>query len=112
MDGTAADDDYRIEVGRRIAQARKEAQMRQEDLARELGVSVRTIYAYESGETPPHRNLRQIADILGRPVDWFRDEPELAVDLADIREAAAETVALLREIREEVRGLRADLKLA
>lgn len=63
---------YALEVARRIAQARKEADgMTQRELADLLGVTERSVAAYESGEVIPYRFMRDLERFLNRPVGWF-----------------------------------------
>ena len=60
------------EIGRRIADARKEAGgMTQEELAQLLKVAPRTMQAYEQGEIVPYNRLRDLERLLDRPAAWF-----------------------------------------
>lgn len=62
------------EIGARIAQARREAGgMSQQELGDLIHprVSVRSIQAYEAGDTIPYRYLRELERVLGRPAAWF-----------------------------------------
>lgn len=70
------------EIGRRIAQARNEAGLTQEQLAELAPFSYRSLQDYEQGVTIPYRQMREISKILGRPVEWFLhgdDEEEQSV---------------------------------
>ncbi len=59
-------------VGRRIAQARREAGgMTQETLAELLCVCRRSVQAYEAGERIPYRHLPRLAAVFERPASWF-----------------------------------------
>ena len=58
-------------IGERIATARREAGLRQEDLADLIGVATRTVQNYEAGSTSAHRHIRQIAEITGTSVGWL-----------------------------------------
>jgi transcriptional regulator with XRE-family HTH domain len=64
-------DEYALEVGRRIVQARKEKNMTQVELARKIGVSQRSAQAYENGEVIPYRQLKKLSRALGRPQEWI-----------------------------------------
>lgn len=56
----------------RIARARLEAALTQQELAREAGCSVFSIGKYERGErTPRGPVLRRIAAATGKPLEWF-----------------------------------------
>lgn len=60
------------EIGSRIAESRKEAGgMSQVELGELVGVTVRSIQAWESGEVIPYRYLRALESALGRPAAWF-----------------------------------------
>jgi transcriptional regulator with XRE-family HTH domain len=64
-------DDYALEVGRRIVQARKELSLTQVELARKIGVSQRSAQAYENGEVIPYRHLKQLSRALKRTPEWI-----------------------------------------
>jgi len=57
----------------RIRQARDEAGFTQEQMAPMIGVTLRTLSRYESGETTrvSVEKLEQIAIVTGKPVSWF-----------------------------------------
>ncbi len=96
------------EIGRRIVQARKEAGgMTQRELAELLGVTERSVIAYEHGDVIPYRFLDKLESALGRSAGWFLHGEETAVDSADKR--FVEVVALLKELREEVQRLEAKI---
>lgn len=60
------------EIGRRIAQARQEAGgMTQRELGELVGVTDRSIIAYEKGEVVPYRLLPKLESALGRTAAWF-----------------------------------------
>jgi PAS domain S-box-containing protein len=86
-------------VGRRIAQARKEAGLTQQELADRVGVTRRSVQGYESGAIAPYRHLDRLAEVLGRSREWLvsdgtGDVPaELKAELRDlIREELLETL--------------------
>lgn len=90
-------------IGQRIAQARKEAGMTQEDVADVATFSRRSLQDYESGATLPYKHLREISALLGRPVGWFLrgDEEPPAPDpdhLARIEAGLAEIRGLLAKL--------------
>lgn len=101
MDGDAPSHRQRArEIGERVAKARRESGgMTQKDLAQQLGISARTVQAYEQGEIIPYKNLRPLESLLGRPAAWFLygDDALQATD-----EQHAETVALLRDLHMKV----------
>ena len=60
------------EIGKRIALARNEAGgMTQRELADLIGVTERSVSAYERGEVVPFRFIRQLESALARPAAWF-----------------------------------------
>ena len=81
------------EIGARIALARNERGMTQEELAGAATFSKRSLQDYETGVTIPYKHLRELSSLLGREVEWFlRGETEIDVDRltgleAQLREA-------------------------
>jgi DNA-binding XRE family transcriptional regulator len=65
--GGGREDPELQELGRRIAQARAAAQLTQQDLADELGVTRRSVQGYEAGAVAPYRHLERLADVLACP---------------------------------------------
>jgi transcriptional regulator with XRE-family HTH domain len=60
------------EIGKRIAQARREADgMTQRELADLLAVTERSVAAYEAGDVVPYRFMRQLEEVLQRPAAWL-----------------------------------------
>jgi transcriptional regulator with XRE-family HTH domain len=60
-----------LAVGRRIASARKNKGLRQEDLGDLLGVTKEAVSAWERGRSSPHLKLQRIAEVLDVPVEWL-----------------------------------------
>ena len=95
---------HAVEVGRRIAQARKEVNgrgMTQRELADLLGVSERSVAAYETGEVIPYRFMKDLERVLDRPVAWFLHGAEVV----DRDEQLVEVLTQLRALRADVRRL-------
>lgn len=67
----ARSEEYAAQVGERIVIARKEAALTQVELAELVGVSQRSMQAYENGEVVPYRKMRDIARILEKPVEYL-----------------------------------------
>lgn len=59
------------QIGERIAQARHEAGLTQEELAEAVGVSQRAVQLWEAGDNVPFRRLSRIGEIVGRSVLWL-----------------------------------------
>lgn len=95
-------DNHAVEVGRRIAQARKEFDgkgMKQRELADLLGVSERSVAAYESGEVIPYRFIRELEQYLGRPAAWILH----GTNVVDRDEQMFEILREIKLLRAEVR---------
>jgi transcriptional regulator with XRE-family HTH domain len=58
-------------IGRRIARARKERGLTQEELAALIGVSPRSIQGYEAGSVVPYRRLARLAAVCNRDIGWL-----------------------------------------
>ncbi|HEX8931836.1 MAG TPA: helix-turn-helix transcriptional regulator [Patescibacteria group bacterium] len=88
------------ELGLRIKQARHNAQMSQEELGKFIGVSDKSISAYEQGRsTPPIHKLKKIAEYTIHPLSYFTLEENLDAligrKLTKIEEDLAEVKAIL-----------------
>ena len=85
------DRETRRRIGAKIAQARKEHGLTQEDFAKQLGVTVRSLQNYESGAVVPYRHFRQMELVTNKRSGWF-----LHTDQAD-GTAAVHAMSELRE---------------
>jgi len=93
------------EIGSRIAQARKETGgMTQRELAELIGVTERSIAAYEAGDVVPYRFLRDLERVLGVEAAWLLHGDEV-MKTAESRQLD-EMLVMLRELRTEVDALR------
>ena len=64
-----------IKIGNKIKEARKRTKMTQEELAGAVGVSDKSISAYESERiSPPIKILEKIAEKTGSPLTYFFEE--------------------------------------
>lgn len=88
-------------VGDRIRQARQEAGLTQDELSDLIGVGMRQVQYYESGESNPYRTLRRIAEATGKSVGWL-----LHGDPVTEPAEGAEILALVHRVLEELRALR------
>jgi len=80
-------------LSQRIRNARKEARLSQAELAFAIGVSDKSVSAYEQGRSqPPFEKLKKIAQCTKRPLGYFTDE--------ETNESAI--VAKLRSIEQEL----------
>lgn len=95
-------------IGRRIAQARKEAGMTQEDVADVASFSRRSLQDYEAGTTIPYKHLREISDLLQREVAWFLHGEPAAPEpspVAPTLDQLLERVEGLEDTLDEIRRL-------
>ncbi len=86
----------------RIREARRNAHLSQDDLGRAIGVSDKSVSAYEQGRsTPPINKLKKIALSTNHPLAYFtqedNDDALLASKLAGIERELAEVKRLLIE---------------
>lgn len=88
-------------IGIKIKQARTAKRITQEDLARAIGVSDKSISAYESGRvSPPFPVLEKIADSTDHSLHFFvEDSPEstLLAKLNEVEKLFQEIKKLLEE---------------
>jgi transcriptional regulator with XRE-family HTH domain len=89
-------------IGGRIARARKESGLTQEELASRVGVTARSIQGYEAGKVVPYRHLSRLAEITDRELAWFLESD----DAAALAEVATRLVTLVEELAEEARAIR------
>src|SRR5688572_1604556 len=68
----------RRELGARVRAARREAGLTQRELGKRLGIPLRTVERIEAGEADPHAHAEQLAEITGRPAEWFAPSAMLA----------------------------------
>lgn len=60
------------DIGYRIQIAREEAGLNQKELSERLGISQSTLSNYEKGKRRLYlAQLQQIAEVLGRPIEYF-----------------------------------------
>lgn len=94
-------------VGSRIATARREAGMTQQQLARELGVTTRSIQNYESGLVVPYKHLRRIETLTRRRPGWLlaarAEDDGMEETITRLEQALADHQRLLQEHLETLR---------
>src|SRR5207244_3667878 len=90
-------------IGPRLAQARKEAGLTQEQLAGLVGVTPRSIQGYEAGKVLPYRHLKRLEEVTGKPPSWLlRNESEPSPLSAEVAERL---VSLVERIAAEAERL-------
>lgn len=87
------------DIGGRIALARNEKGLTQEQLSDLSSFSVRALQTWEAGQVVPYRQMQEISRLLARPVDWFLhgEQPASEESSVELRlEELAEAVNALR----------------
>ncbi len=91
------------ELSKRIRKARMNAKLSQSELGKGIGLSDKSISAYEQGRSiPPFMKLKKIAEQTSHPLSYFtEDKPTEMVDLSQkllaIERELAEVKRLLKE---------------
>lgn len=94
------------EIGARIALARNEAGLTQEEVTELATFSKRSLQDYEAGNTIPYRHMQEISRLLNRPVEWFlhgeKQVPEGSESPIEFRlaELVAAVDAMARQVEE------------
>ena len=92
------------ELALRIREARRNAHLSQDDLGKYIGVSDKSVSAYEQGRSmPPITKLKKIAQWTNHPLSYFTQEENsealLASKLANIERELAEVKKLLTQAK-------------
>lgn len=66
-------------IGIQIKKARAEGQLTQSELGEKIGVTWEMISRYENGKSSPRKNLERIAEILGKPIQYFFGVEEVPI---------------------------------
>jgi transcriptional regulator with XRE-family HTH domain len=90
------------EIGLRIAEARRESGLTQAEFARLVGVTPRSVQAYEAGRTVPWRHLDRLEEITQRPRAWFLRGPATESPPSELEERL---VALVGQVASEAERL-------
>lgn len=76
-----------VKIGQKIKDARKTRRITQEDLAKAIGVSDKSISAYESNRiSPPIRVLEKIAQKTDHSLSYFLEDTIESAILAKLKE--------------------------
>ena len=85
--------------GDRIAAARDACQMSQKELAKRLGIALKTLEGWENDLAEPRANkLQTLSGLLNVSIPWLLTGEGEGLDAAD-PDAGAEVAELLRELR-------------
>ena len=90
-------------VGQRLVAARKEMGMKQVEVAELIHVSERTMHAYESDEVVPFRKLKELSELLGRPMSWILHGDKAEQTPGDLGPQLNEILVVFREIRDNLK---------
>jgi transcriptional regulator with XRE-family HTH domain len=93
-------------IGWRIARARKERGLTQEELAAAIGVSPRSIQGYEAGKIVPYRRLSQLAEATNRDLGWLLEGDPPHKNGSD-PEIVERLVSLMEEVSADAKRIRA-----
>lgn len=86
-----------VDIAKRIRQARQQAHLSQQDLGKAIGVSDKSISAYEQGRAvPPVNKLKKIASTTSHSLNYFTDEK---VDQAIIASRLVKVEQELKQIK-------------
>ncbi len=92
-----------VKIGNKIKQARKIKRITQEDLAQAIGVSDKSISAYESERiSPPIKILEKIAEQTDQSVSYFLEDTVESVILSKLNEVEKE----FKEIKSLIKKLK------
>ncbi len=100
-------------IGRRIALARHERGLTQDELAALASFSKRALQEYEGGVRIPYKHMDELHRLLGKPTEWFlygdqQEQETVATELlGQVAEELSTAQHLLRRIAEAV-GLDVD----
>ena len=84
-------------MGPRLRVARENAAFTEAELARRLGVTVRTVHAWESDKAIPRANrLQMLAGVLGVTLTWLLEGRE--DEFMETAQSAAPEVAIQKEL--------------
>ncbi|HEY8543502.1 MAG TPA: XRE family transcriptional regulator [Acidimicrobiales bacterium] len=96
------------ELGGRIAEAREVSGLTQAALAERLGVDRTSVVRLEAGQRKVSAHeLAEIAEILGRPIDWFvvASPPAVLSRRRDLASGHTTTLSLDREVERAARDV-------
>lgn len=93
------------EIALRIRKARREAHLSQMELGNGIGVSDKSISAYEQGRSiPPFEKLKKIAEVTSHPLAYFTEdnvtETTITAKLQSIERELQEVKNLLKKSKE------------
>lgn len=90
------------ELAHRIRAARKSAHLSQAALAKNIGVSDKSVSAYEKGRsTPPFDKLKKIARYTNHPIQYFTEDSTDSVTISKKIHQIEKEIAEIRKLLEK-----------
>ena len=100
-----------ILFGERLANARKAANMSQDEMAGHLGVKVTTVKDWEAGEIDPRANrLQMIASLLNVPLLWLLGGSQKVPDYSEHGESREMLLRKIDDVSHKIADLDRELK--
>lgn len=101
------------DIGKRLAEKRKEKKYAQKDMPALLGVSERTYWTYENGSPIPSDIIVKLMNLLDTTADWLLigKEPEKPIIITDFNQLTKEVIDITRKtVKEEFNQLKKELR--
>lgn len=103
------DAERRREVSKRVAELRKQRGLKQPQVARRVGVQLRTYQNWEAGGGTSHENYEKLADVLETSYDYLLTGGEYTPPPGDILSRLDALEGAVGETQAEVRAARTEL---
>jgi HTH-type transcriptional regulator, cell division transcriptional repressor len=97
-------------LGHRLAAARREHGLTQQDIATAIGVTVRSVQNWEADRTAPRRHLARLALAVHRSPGWLLLGRETRSRTPAVAAALTEQIQLADELRERLATLEANMQ--
>lgn len=91
-------------LGERLIATRKEQGMSQQEVADLIHVSSRSMQAYESDDVVPYRYLRELSEVLEKPMGWILHGDEAPEETGELKPILLDILKELQKISSSVNG--------
>lgn len=88
-------------LGERLIAARKEQGMSQQEVADLIHVSSRSMQAYESDDVVPYRYLRELSEVLEKPMGWILHGDEAPEETGELKPILLDILKELQKISQQ-----------